>query len=349
MDIYTVQVLDDYHHLTKVHDGDLEDIMEYAETSMNLESCDLSHCDYSDRRYRVNQNASNPLSLTKIEDRNLRFYIDVMDSLHFHFYHLYTTGLRISNKNIDTTEQKTDDEYFDPQLFRYREIMSNKRAETARFNRLNDPKSSKCNIKSDTQYHADNGTSTTALDCIYHQLQNDPYCIAPDYIMNLHKYVEIQQFDTESMQNDVDLNGTNGFIASAPAKCMDALIQIFTLSQGMFVYRPGCVCCVYAQSLCLIHYAVCASLVSPCSVTAGSFSVGLQFDYDIADKPKGTYDNFKTEIMNYQHLPQKLINKDVLGKVNQLVKTKRARSTRQIPNTNDIKSFNGCSSLYGLH
>ena len=37
-EIYTTQILDDYYHLTKFYNDDLEDIMEYAKTTLNIKS-----------------------------------------------------------------------------------------------------------------------------------------------------------------------------------------------------------------------------------------------------------------------------------------------------------------------
>lgn len=169
--IYTVQILDDYHFLTKHYDDDLEDIMEYAKTSLNIKSFDIANCPYSDRRYGVNQNTSNPLSITNIKDDILRFHVDVMDSLYFHVFHLYDANLRFSKKysdsiNEDSKDKKNHNEYFDKEFSDRLKIMSDRKEATARFERIsNNP--SKFTIQSERQYDDEN---ITALDSIYVQL-----------------------------------------------------------------------------------------------------------------------------------------------------------------------------------
>ena len=130
-----------------------------------------------------------------------------MDSLYFHLNHLYTTGLRISTKDIDKSsvidDKRSDNEYFDFELSRQYKLISSKRGEITPFDRLNGVQSTKFNIKSDTQHQQDDGTATTALDSIYHQLPMDPYNINEESINNLKHYVKDHQFDTESMDNDL--------------------------------------------------------------------------------------------------------------------------------------------------
>ena len=93
---------------------------------------------------------------------------------------------------------------------------------------------SKFTIKSDNQYDEENMTS---LDVIYKQLSDETYNIDKDSINNLSNYVKLQQFDTESMKVDLDLNGTSGNIAiSISLHCTDALIKMFAISQGIFIY-----------------------------------------------------------------------------------------------------------------
>ena len=63
-------------------------------------------------------------------------------------------------------------------------------------------------------------------------------------------------------------------------------------------------------------------------VSAGSFSVGFQFYYEMDDKPKEIYDNLKAEMLNYQYLSKKSIDKDVICKANQLCQTNACKSTQ---------------------
>ena len=100
--------MDDYEHLNESHGNDLKNI-----TAGNFEPCDLSNCDYSDRKYRVN---GNQISETDISDIDLCFYIDIMDSIHFHLFHLYDICIKyviniLSVYVISTTFDIYNDEY----------------------------------------------------------------------------------------------------------------------------------------------------------------------------------------------------------------------------------------------
>ena len=57
--IYGIQVLNDYNHLTRSHDHELDTIMKYATDTANIDHCKLENCAYSDRRYRVKESNTN--------------------------------------------------------------------------------------------------------------------------------------------------------------------------------------------------------------------------------------------------------------------------------------------------
>ena len=46
-------MLDDYHHLSKSHDHELETIDEFAKSSGMFQPCDTEKCNYSDRRFKT--------------------------------------------------------------------------------------------------------------------------------------------------------------------------------------------------------------------------------------------------------------------------------------------------------
>ena len=63
--IYKYQVYDDYFHLMKFHQNDIESIAELAVTSFSCKPCDLSTCSCSDRHVRVG-----PPSVNKEDSKN---------------------------------------------------------------------------------------------------------------------------------------------------------------------------------------------------------------------------------------------------------------------------------------
>ena len=158
-----------------------------------------------------------------------------MDNIHFHLFHLYDVNLRLSHKNNIEEEVKenkdNNNEYFDKEFSERLKIMSRRKEKSARFDRINNQ--SKYNIQSDNKYEE----GTTALDSIYNQLCLKPYNIDENQVNNLSKYLRIQQFDTESMDLDLELNELNGNISkSASSQCVDALLQMFKAARSMFLY-----------------------------------------------------------------------------------------------------------------
>ena len=59
MDItYQSMVYDDLHHLMKIHQHEIQRIMELAITKYKMKGCDLSECEWSDRHFRILTNQS---------------------------------------------------------------------------------------------------------------------------------------------------------------------------------------------------------------------------------------------------------------------------------------------------
>ena len=239
-EIYSVQILDDYQHLHKLHDDHLQDIVKWIKSnSTKFEMCDLSDCHFSDRKYRVNRNDFDGMD---VSDHDLCFYVEIMDNIHFHLFHLYDTNLRmIRNETVNVITKDNYDEkdvenpYFDKRLANHLKILSNGRESSARFARINDNQS-KFTIKADNQYDGDDNNSTvTVLDLIYTQLSMKPQDIDQESIKNLSEYVKNQQFDTESMHLDFQLNKMNGnIVQSVSTECAHALSAIFKSYQSMF-------------------------------------------------------------------------------------------------------------------
>ena len=249
-EVYGIQLLDDYNHFSELHDHELENILKYAKSSGNVKNCDLEYCDYSNRRYGVNIHES--ISNLNTSDHDLCFYIDIMDSFHFHLMHLYDAALRISKEDIsfDDAEIKKDSEYFDAELSRQHAIISSKRSGYARFERINNTHSSKFVIKSDDQYVDKNGKALTTLQLIALQLIKKPYNITREPIIQLDEFVVDQEYDTEAVQLDLQLNGSDGNIfACTSLKCANALLRIFTMSRSMWVYI-----CMYIRRFPSIYF-----------------------------------------------------------------------------------------------
>lgn len=247
-EVYGIIILDDYHHLSKLHHHELEHIMEYATESESIGHCDLATCNNANRRYRVNDNTLKSIDIA--DDHDLWFYMDIMDSIHVHIYHLYDMGMRISSKKKSIEAYRnSDDQYFDIDLSRQKRIISNTRKATAGFERINTIKSTKFNIKSDNQYQDEDGEVMTALDSIYQQIPDDQ-----ESIDNLRNYVKSQHFDTESMEKDLELNGYDGNIASCTSlQCVNYLINMFRSAQSYCLYTVHIMFTVIA--VCFVYFS----------------------------------------------------------------------------------------------
>ena len=235
-EVYALRILDDYQHLHQSHDSDLENILQSMITSQNVKSCDLAHCHCSDRKYRVHATKSSTMN---VDEHDLYFYIDIMDNIHFHLFHLTDANLRISSKdtmNDDVMQNQDRNEYYDAKLDKMRRSMLQRRSQSARFNRLNNTESSKFSINSASAKNGNHGQTKTALDSIYNQLSVGPYYVDTESITDLKHFVVDEKFDTESMEIDVSSNGINGNIAtSTTTNCSNALIKIFGAARSMLI------------------------------------------------------------------------------------------------------------------
>eukprot|EP01084_Bolivina_argentea_P154348 269076_1 len=120
-DIYE-HCLDDYVHLVKKHQN-LEAINKALKEMNVFGSCDVQKCAFTLRhqsRHTINTKVS------KIcDDATVRFYVQLLDSLHFYLIHLFECGFRaeqVRTSDTDDHKQRADtadhNTYFDKSLAR---------------------------------------------------------------------------------------------------------------------------------------------------------------------------------------------------------------------------------------
>ena len=73
LSVYGPKIYDDYFHLTKYHQNQLNEIKNMLGSIST--KCKLSSCNFANRHYRVSDVSSNNI--------NYNLYIEVLDSLHF--------------------------------------------------------------------------------------------------------------------------------------------------------------------------------------------------------------------------------------------------------------------------
>ena len=100
-DTYT-NMLDDYLHVLRVHNMDLQEINDSLYTKFKFKhKCDIYKCRYSYRHFKGDK------VYNKDDDSELNFYIETYDSLHYYLFHLFTVGLRSTKKEIKSDSAKS--------------------------------------------------------------------------------------------------------------------------------------------------------------------------------------------------------------------------------------------------
>lgn len=184
--IYKTQIYDDFHHLIKCHQSELESIIiDFTVEKYEFIKCDGSICLYSNRHFGINDEQS--LITINDTDHNdskyLNIYIETLDSLHFYLMHLYDCSLRtrtnLNYKDKDKDEKKSNRllPYFDSDLNKISDQITNSRYSTERFPRLSTAKFniSVGQIIPNNDYgpnHDDDEEHDTFLDYMYQHLSS---------------------------------------------------------------------------------------------------------------------------------------------------------------------------------
>ena len=202
--IYHQQFLDDYHHLIKRHKDEIEEINEYFIREKSMINCSLPLCQYNSRHHRSKHNKQEINQF----DRKLTKYTDTLDSLHFYIFHLFDFGLRSTKQQkqeiTETDHEKKDteqDNYYDKAFAKMNERVQATRNITSSFDRFKTD-FSKFNISDD------DNKSITKLDKMYEYLSTTNISsVDMEYLQQL---VETEEFDTESIELDIEINETFG-------------------------------------------------------------------------------------------------------------------------------------------
>eukprot|EP01084_Bolivina_argentea_P210261 357953_1 len=93
-----VSVLDEYIHILQKHnnENDLDKILDLMSNKHNFRECTLNNCVLATRYHRDRRNQSH---FNKDNDKYVEFYRNLIDQIHCFLFHLYDTGLRVSNKD----------------------------------------------------------------------------------------------------------------------------------------------------------------------------------------------------------------------------------------------------------
>ena len=240
-EVYKSLILDDFYHLIQIHQQQLHDIKQYAvNNKLGPKKCDIMICNFSSRHHKSDDNLSAMVS-NYAQDKYLNFHIEIMDSLHFYIFHLYETSFRIIQQDVGIQEDDNTVECFDANFSRINKIVENSRATTARFSRISN-KSNKFTIGlndryNDTEYDQNDGDKfRTYIDLLISDLYMKD--INKGDVYSLDIFIKQQEYDTDSLEMDMQIDNGNGNILKAikNRKIVDAVIARFKQSRGMSLF-----------------------------------------------------------------------------------------------------------------
>merc|ERR1712228_684307 len=190
------QLLEDYAHLIAEHDDDL-----YAINNA-LTACSIATCSFSSRHHRINNE-----QVEETKDGKLRFYAETMDSLHFHLLHLFDTGMRSINVELEQNnikQQTNNKRFYDAKFARLVDRIHGTKTSTQLFDRFK--VSNKFNLSKDND---EKNTNTTFSDeLIGYLLTTDAN---KEYALFLKIFLKEQEFDSDAVKADIDLLRANIF------------------------------------------------------------------------------------------------------------------------------------------
>ena len=223
MEIYK-ELLNDYQHIITIHGDQLETInQQLINNNDNLKQCHHSNCMLFKRYYNNSRTAitnessatSDSCVTTKFDGETL-FFCELFDNIHHWLYHLYDVGMRVKSSvinhhqnNDEKNDNEDDDQYVDHE---FRRIMSHirerKEKVNVNLNRRNDQNNRfKLQMENNDSYQhlteMDGNISRNALfmDLLLEELNEEN--ISQKTVDKLYKYLEIEDFESDSIIDDV--------------------------------------------------------------------------------------------------------------------------------------------------
>ena len=133
MNIYQIQLLDDFNHLKYRHRDDMDEI--YLMLGHKRITCDdMENCDKSMRHNR--RGYINDQENIQIEDEVIAFYASTYDTIHFYLNHLFDAELRVISSKIDTDDKDESDDESESTDGAFTTILQRRKDATDMFNRI---------------------------------------------------------------------------------------------------------------------------------------------------------------------------------------------------------------------
>eukprot|EP01084_Bolivina_argentea_P210762 358630_1 len=331
---YSKQYLDDYIHFRTVHKNYINKDETENTTCAMMSSCSSTTRHYRDRSVKDNKN-----------DELSHIYIDVFDSLHFFIYHLEECGLRVTvNDNIlKDVENNNDYTNCEDKVIKFiQKEIEIRQEKCGLFKRLDNTKNSKFNIiqvkkdnydvKTDEKNEitkensAQTETEKTCTDDILDHIVS--VGIKTNVVTDLKEYLVREEYDTDTMKNDMDIYNDTGKcnLLQATRYSLNCIEEIKShmrmMNVGSAAFSTGFVYWYWTyykdiddeqnrQQTGLFDY----------DNDFGGYSVRQLF---VTQK----FDSLKSEILNCKFIGIKQFKENVVGKGDQYFRTEKCQNIR---------------------
>ena len=262
LDTVYQNILDDYNHIVKYHNNEIEEIYNYIINKQKFNICDINKCLFTSRHHQINNYGDDDDDESKNNQqqqqyKKIDFYKETMDSIHFYFMHCFDAGLRTlkNQRNLQQTQIKNDNDndneyqYFDAKFASIKQTISQKNKNTASFRRFARSNNTKFTIKTelDQQYIDTNDDKEgkeemkddggeTFLDSIYSHLCR--YNVDEGILNGFKKYLEDEEYETDSLLIDVDQIGIKGNISNhiKDTNCIQIIKKFIQTLKGLLSF-----------------------------------------------------------------------------------------------------------------
>eukprot|EP01084_Bolivina_argentea_P250258 419232_1 len=233
------EFLDDYICLLLHYGDQLYDIQQHLIHDQQLGICDILKCVYTSRHFKPRIHRRNQANKT---DAVTTFYKEMMDSLHFYFFHVYDCGLRTNeeeNKENYNDDNESEDTYIDPLFASISRTIEARQHNTRSFHRFQ--KNNKFNI---SIQHNQNDFNTyratvfgnaekaeTFRDEIFKRLKRTG---ATNIVIDKFKeIINSEEYDSEAIADDImSINHGNIYKYISHRECIDSITKLIKAAQS---------------------------------------------------------------------------------------------------------------------
>eukprot|EP01084_Bolivina_argentea_P268284 455632_1 len=184
-------ILNDYIHLMTEH-SDSDNLHDINQSLQNYGiCCNMFDCQLSLRHRR--RNASR-IRANKLLNMKYHFYVDLFDTLHYYLIHLYQSGLRIKQDEINKMTSEYNDTQYDCFDFEFSKLKTLIKQKSKKFDSFESSGNNKFNIT----FAEQDSTFTSAM--LEHAIQNET---SKHLINKLNHFLQTEEYDTDAITDDI--------------------------------------------------------------------------------------------------------------------------------------------------